>query len=83
MSLIGEGPSDRTIRVVAGQDHTPAHGAGIQKGDVIVGGETQPAGELRLGELHDLLAQPVRQCRFTLDRNGKSIEVKFLTRRLL
>jgi PDZ domain len=83
MSLIGEGPSDRTIRVVAVQDHTPAHGAGIQKGDVIVGVETQPAVELRLGELRSLLAQPVRQCRFTLDRNGKSIEVKFLTRRLL
>jgi hypothetical protein len=83
MSLIGEGPSERTIRVVAVQDKTPAKAAGIQKGDTIVGVEAQPAAELRLAELRSLLQQPVRQCKLTLDRNGKSIEVKFLTRRLL
>jgi hypothetical protein len=83
MSLIGEGPSERTIRVVSVQDRTPAKIAGIQKGDVIVGVETQPAIDLRLGELRTLLQQPVRNCRLTVDRNGKSIEVKILTRRLL
>jgi hypothetical protein len=45
--------------------------------------EAQPAVELRLTELRSLLQQPVRQCRLTLDRNGKTIEVKLLTRRLL
>jgi hypothetical protein len=83
MSLIGEGPSERTIRVVSVQEKTPAKAAGIQKGDVIVGVEAQPAVELRLTELRSLLQQPVRQCHLTLDRNGKTIEVKFLTRRLL
>jgi hypothetical protein len=83
MSLIGEGPSERTIRVVSVQEHSPARQAGVQKGDVIVGVETQPAIELRLGEVRNLLMQPIRQCRFTLDRNGKTIEVKFVTRRLL
>ncbi len=83
MSLIGEGPSERTIRVVSVQEKTPARAAGIQKGDTIVGVEAQPAVELRLTELRSLLQQPVRQCHLTLDRNGKTIEVKFLTRRLL
>jgi PDZ domain len=83
MSLIGEGPSERTIRVVSVQEKTPAKAAGIQKGDTIVGVEAQPAVELRLTELRSLLQQPVRQCHLTLDRNGKTIEVKFLTRRLL
>ncbi|MGA8104563.1 MAG: PDZ domain-containing protein [Candidatus Acidiferrales bacterium] len=83
MSVIGEGPSERTIRVVSVQEKTPAKLAGIQKGDTIVGVEAQPAVELRLTELRSLLQQPVRQCRLTLDRNGKTIEVKLLTRRLL
>ena len=76
MVLQAEGPSLKTIRVADVLEHSPAHSAGIQKGDIIAGIQSEPAVELHLADLRDLFTQPEKEVKLTLDRNGKTVDVK-------
>jgi hypothetical protein len=76
MVLQAEGPSLKTIRVADVLEHSPAHSAGIQKGDIIAGIQSEPAVELHLADLRDLFTQPEKEVKMTLDRNGKTVDVK-------
>ncbi|MFY9529829.1 MAG: PDZ domain-containing protein [Candidatus Acidiferrales bacterium] len=83
MTLTAEGPSLKTIRVVNVLEHSAASSAGIQKGDILAGIDGQPAVEYKLSDLREMFRHPEVEYKLTLDRNGKSIDVKIKLRRLI
>jgi predicted metalloprotease with PDZ domain len=83
LTLVAEGPSLKTIRVTNVLEHTPGASAGIQKGDIIAGVDGQPAVDYKLSDLREMFRHPEVEYKLTLDRNGKSVDVKMKLHRLI
>ena len=83
ITLAAEGVCLKTIRVVDVEEHSAAHGAGVEKGDVIVGVESEPAVQLKLADLRQLFRQPGAIVKLTLDRNGKMVTANLKLKRVI
>ena len=82
-TLAAEGPSFQLIRVKQVLPHSPAAAAGLQAGDILAGIDGHPAVEYKLADIRDLFKLPDLQYKLTIDRGGKSLDLKIKLRRLI
>lgn len=81
-SLIAEGSDYRTFRVRAVLENSPASEMGLQKDDVIVSVNDQPAAKFTLSNLNEMFERPVPY-RLTIRRGEQTLKVTLTPRRLL
>ena len=83
LTIIAKGPGLKQFQVVAVQPGMPAAHAGIQKGDIIAGIDEEPAADLTLMAIRELLRETGRTCKLAIERKGQSLQVSISLRRLL
>lgn len=81
-SLIAEGSDYRTFRVRAVLENSPASEIGLQKDDVIVSVNDQPATKFTLSDLNEMFERPVPY-RLTIRRGEQTLKVTLTPRRLV
>jgi hypothetical protein len=79
--IVAKGQNYKTFEVVNVQPNTPAAAAGIMKGDIIAGIDTDPAADLSVLTARDLFRQVGHKYKVTLERNGQTKEVTLQMRR--
>lgn len=79
--IVAKGPDYKTFEVVAVQPGTPASDAGIQKGDVVAGVDTDPAADLSLLATRNLFCQVGHKYKITVQHGGETREVTIQMRR--
>ena len=82
MSLIAEGSDFRTFRVRAVLENSPASEIGLQKDDMIVSIDNQPAAEFTLSKLNEMFERPVPY-KLTVRRGEQTLQLTLKPRRLL
>ncbi|HKR14651.1 MAG TPA: aspartyl protease family protein [Pyrinomonadaceae bacterium] len=82
MSMIAEGSDFRTFRVRAVLENSPASEIGIQKDDVLVSVNNQPAAEFTLSRLNEMFERPVPY-KLTVRRGEQTLQLTLTPRRLL
>jgi len=82
MSLIAEGSDYRTFRVRAVLENSPASEIGLQKDDVIVSVNGQPAAQFTLSKLNELFEKPVPY-KLTIRRGEQTLQLTLTPRRLV
>jgi membrane-associated protease RseP (regulator of RpoE activity) len=82
LSIVAEGSDYRTFRVRAVLENSPASEIGLQKDDVIVSVNGQPAAELTLSKLNELFEKPVPY-KLTIRRGEETLSVTLTPRRLV
>lgn len=82
MSLIAEGDDFRTFRIRAVLENSPASEIGLQKDDMIVSIDNQPAAEFTLSKLNELFERPVPY-KLTVRRGEQTLQLTLRPRRLL
>jgi hypothetical protein len=82
MSLIAEGSDFRTFRIRAVLENSPASDIGLQKDDVIVSVNNQPAAEFTLSKLTEMFERPVPY-KLTIRRGEQTLHLTLTPRRLL
>lgn len=82
LSMIAEGSDYRTFRVRAVLENSPASEIGLQKDDVIVSVNDQPAAEFTLSKLNELFEKPVPY-KLTIRRGEQTLQVTLTPRRLV
>ncbi|HVB55905.1 MAG TPA: PDZ domain-containing protein [Candidatus Acidoferrales bacterium] len=83
ISVVAKGDRLKTFEIVQVQPGTPAAEAGIQKGDVIAGVDTDAAADLTLAEIRELFRQVGHKYNLLIQRNGQTQQIAIQTRRLL
>jgi hypothetical protein len=83
ISLVAMGNTLKTFEVVNVAPGTPAAGAGLQKGDIIAGIDTDAAADLDLAQVRDLFRQVGHKYNLLIDRGGKTLQITVEMRRLL
>ncbi len=83
LSLVAKGANLKSFEVVQVQPGTPAAGAGIQKGDIIVAVDDEPAADLNMAAVRDLFRQVGHEYKLLIDRKGQSITVSIKMHRLI
>ena len=83
LSLIALGPDFRGLRVRLVLPGSPAEGAGIEPGDVLLTFDGRPVAEYDLDELRRVLRTPGERHTITLERGGSTMEAAITTRRLI
>lgn len=83
LTIIAKGPGLKQFEVVAVQPGTPSAHAGIQKGDIIAGIDSEAAADLTLVGIRDLFREAGPTRKIAIDRKGQSLETSILLRRLL
>lgn len=83
MALIAGGPGLKEFRVVDVQAGSPAATAGIQKGDLIAGVDGEPAADMTLAAVRELLRDGGYKRQMEMERSGKTYEVTVDLARLL
>jgi PDZ domain len=73
--VIAKGTNYKTFEVVNVQPNSPAALAGIKKGDVIAGIDTDPAGDLSLLTVRDLFRQVGHKYKLTIQRGDQTQEI--------
>lgn len=82
MSLIAEGSDFRTFRIRAVLENSPASEIGLQKDDMIVSIDNQPAAEFTLSKLNEMFERPVPY-KLTIRRGDQTLQLTLTPRRLL
>jgi hypothetical protein len=82
LSMIAEGSDYRTFRVRAVLENSPASEIGLQKDDLILSVNGQPAAELTLSKLNELFEKPVAY-KLTIRRGEQTLSVTLTPRRLI
>lgn len=82
VSMIAEGSDYRTFRVRAVLENSPASEIGLQKDDVIVSVNDQPAAEFTLSKLNELFEKPVPY-KLTIRRGEQTLQLTLTPRRLV
>lgn len=82
VSLIAEGSDFRTFRVRAVLENSPASEIGLQKDDVIVSVNNQPAAELSLSKLNEMFERPVPY-KLAIRRGEQTLNLTLTPRRLI
>ncbi|MGH9572171.1 MAG: PDZ domain-containing protein [Candidatus Acidiferrales bacterium] len=75
MLVVAKGPDLKTFEVANVQPNSPAAAAGIKKGDVIAGVDTDPAAELSLLVIRDLFRQVGHKYKLTVQTAGQTKEI--------
>ena len=81
LRIIAKGPDYKTFEVVDVIPHTPATDAGIQKGDIIAGIDTDPAADLSLLAARGLFCQVGHKYKLTVQRGDQTKEITLQMRR--
>jgi hypothetical protein len=81
--LVARGANLKTFEVAAVSPHSPGSEAGLQKGDVIAGIDGQPAADLDLSGLREMLRVFGHEYHLTVVRNEHTVEMKLKTKRLV
>lgn len=81
--LVAEGEDFKTFKVQSVSEDTPAHDAGMQKGDVITAINGRPASEYTLDELRQLFRVDGTECRLDLQRGEEDLEVNLHLKKLI
>lgn len=76
-----KGSNFKTFEIVQVQPNSPAALAGLKKGDVIEGVDTDPAADLSLLVVRDLFRQVGHKYRLTLQRGSQTQEITLQMRR--
>lgn len=82
LSVIAEGADFRTFKVRAVLENSPAAEIGLQKDDVIVSINNQPASELTLSKLNEMFERP-EPYKLTIRRGDQTLQLTLTPRRLL
>lgn len=82
MSLIAEGSDFRTFRIRAVLENSPASEIGLQKDDMIVSIDNQPAAEFTLSKLNEMFERSVPY-KLTVRRGDQTLQLTLTPRRLL
>ena len=82
MSLIAEGSDFRTFRIRAVLENSPASEIGLQKDDMIVSIDNQPAAGFTLSKLNEMFERPVPY-KLTVRRGEQTLQLTLTPRRLL
>ena len=82
VSVIAEGSDYRTFRVRAVLENSPASEIGLQKDDVILSVNDQPAAQLTLWKLNEMFEQPVPY-KLTVRRGEQTLSLTLKPRRLV
>jgi hypothetical protein len=82
LSMVAEGSDYRTFRVRAVLENSPASEIGLQKDDVILSVNGQPAAEFTLSKLNELFEKPVPY-KLTIRRGEQTLSVTLTPRRLV
>ena len=82
LGLVAEGSDYRTFRVRAVLENSPASEVGLQKDDVIVAVNGQPAAELTLSKLNEMFEKPVAY-KLTIRRGEQTLQITLTPRRLI
>jgi C-terminal processing protease CtpA/Prc len=83
VSLGAVGPEFKTVRVRLVIPGSPAEGAGIRPGDVLVSLNGRPAVELGLDEIRTMFRKPGVTYTLVLKRRESTLQLKLATRRLI
>jgi hypothetical protein len=83
LTMIAKGPGLKQFEVAAVQPGTPGAHAGIQRGDIIVGVDEEPAADLTLSGIRDLFREGGHTCKLAIERNGRTLQISISLRRLL
>ncbi|HYL67535.1 MAG TPA: PDZ domain-containing protein [Candidatus Limnocylindria bacterium] len=83
VTIVAKGPGLKQFEVIAVQPGTPGAHAGIQKGDLIVGIDEEPAADLTLMGIRELFRDTGRTCKLSIERKGQMLSVSISLRRLL
>lgn len=75
MLIVPKGPDFKTFEVANVQPNSPAAAAGIKKGDVIAGVDTDPAEDLSLLVVRDLFRQVGHKYKLTVQTGGQTKEI--------
>lgn len=75
MLIVAKGPDLKTFEVANVQPNSPAAAAGIKKGDVIAGVDTDPAADLSLLVIRDLFRQVGHKYKLTVQAGGQTKEI--------
>ncbi len=73
--IVAKGPDLKTFEVANVQPNSPAATAGIKKGDIIAGVDTDPAADLSLLVVRDLFRQVGHKYKITLQRGSETKEI--------
>ena len=83
VSVVARGNGLKTFEIVNVAAGTPAASAGLQKGDIIAGIDTDAAADLDLAQVRDLFRQVGHKYNLLIDRGGKMLQIMMEMRRLL
>ena len=81
-AMIAEGSDFRTFRVRAVLENSPASEAGLQKDDVIVSVNDEPASKFTLSNLNEMFERPAPY-KLTIKRGEQTLKVTLTPRRLV
>ena len=83
LSLAALGPNYKTFEVLDVVPGSPAHDAGIQKGDIVAGIDDEAAADISLASIHELFRQIGHKYKLLIERNGHTHTVELKMRRLV
>lgn len=81
-AMIAEGSDYRTFRIRAVLENSPASEIGLQKDDIIVSINDEPASKFTLSNLNEMFERPVPY-RLTIRRGEQTLQVTLTPRRLV
>jgi hypothetical protein len=83
LSLAALGPNYKRFEVLDVVPGSPAHDAGIQKGDILAGIDDEAAADISLASIHELFRQIGHKYKLLIERNGQTHTVELKMRRLV
>lgn len=83
ISVVARGNTLKNFEIINVAPGTPAASAGLQKGDIIAGIDTDAAADLDLAQVRDLFRQVGHKYNLLIDRGGNTLQITVEMRRLL
>ena len=82
LAMVAEGKDYRTFRITELLDNAPAAEAGLQKNDIITAIDGQPAAELTLSKLNEMLERPASY-KLTVRRGEQTLHVTLTPKKMV
>jgi len=82
LAIVADGKDYRTFRITDLLDNAPAAEAGLQKNDIITAIDGNPAAELTLSKLNEMLERPASY-KLTVRRGDQTLHVTLTPRKML